>query len=94
MAHMQNCTAFAQVHREDGSTSYDYFQNQGKKTKAAEPEVQSPVPTEEAISTMSVKELKRFLIESKVAHADCVEKSDLVGRSLEVVRGQNAGSST
>ena len=39
---------------------------------------------EDDLSGMSVKEIKRELSEASVAHADCVEKSDLVARLREL----------
>eukprot|EP00980_Cylindrotheca_fusiformis_P006442 scaffold1376_cov125-Cylindrotheca_fusiformis.AAC.8 len=78
-AHMAVCPAFARVHQENGETN-----PQGvypPKESANEENTKEP----KDIDSMSVKELRKLILESGLTDTDCIEKADLRARAREAL---------
>ena len=84
--HMEICPAFARVHPLNGTTNPEgVYPPSSSSSETKVQELQQP----KDIENMSVKELRRIILQAGLSDSDCIEKKELQARAREAMELQN-----
>ena len=83
-AHMAICPAFARVHPENGETNPEGVYPPSSSSSSSENNIQESQQPKD-IENMSIKELRRIILQAGLSDSDCIEKKELQARAREAM---------